>query len=340
MIANEDITVVVQGPVQSLPDRDQEEGITGRCLTSVREHLPGSRIILSTWPAQNLSGLDYDELVINEDPGPNIVGYGVDASPKKENYNRQIVSTCGGLRRVPTRYAMKLRSDNYLTSDRFKFLQQAYPKRCDEYRLLKERVVANNTFTRQYARGMRVVFHTCDFFYFGLAGDVIDLWDIGLIDDFPYDPTKKNKLQHPGAPRFAPDATQDLWIRFLNKHLDPPIRLRHMHDVSKNLLRISNVCYANNLVIGSPADIGLGLGRGFTGTARAAKKSSVITYVSHREWQILYQRYCDPEYEVPDRIRFALANMFWRGVLVGPQRVGGWIRLARRRWQDRPSFTD
>jgi hypothetical protein len=67
MIDNRDITVVVQGPVQALPDRDQDEGITQLCLRSVRELLPGARIILSTWDQQDLDGLDYDELVINTD---------------------------------------------------------------------------------------------------------------------------------------------------------------------------------------------------------------------------------------------------------------------------------
>jgi len=178
MIDNAEITVVVQGPVQALPDRAQEEGITRRCLRSVREILPGSRIILSTWPGQDLSGLDYDELVISEDPGIVVIGYRADGSPQRQNWNRQIVSTRNGLRRVTTRYAMKLRSDNYLTGDEFRKLQTAYPARCTEYRILRERVVVNNTFTRLFAKGLPVAFHLCDFFYFGLASDVLDLWDV------------------------------------------------------------------------------------------------------------------------------------------------------------------
>lgn len=55
-----DISVVVQGPVQSFQDREQEPGITQKCLESVRQHLPGSTLILSTWPGQELAGLDYD----------------------------------------------------------------------------------------------------------------------------------------------------------------------------------------------------------------------------------------------------------------------------------------
>ena len=54
---NQDISIVVQGPVQALPDRDQDVGITQRCLNSVREQLPGAHLILSTWKDQDLDGL-------------------------------------------------------------------------------------------------------------------------------------------------------------------------------------------------------------------------------------------------------------------------------------------
>src|SRR5690606_17726021 len=124
-----DISVVVQGPVQSFQDREQEPGITQKCLESVRHYLPGSTIILSTWPNQNLEGLDYDKLVISEDPGPNIRYFKRDGTPQKFNNNRQIVSSREGLRQVSTRYAVKLRSDNFLTGSQFVYLQHKFPLR-------------------------------------------------------------------------------------------------------------------------------------------------------------------------------------------------------------------
>ncbi len=102
MINNADISVVVQGPVQARDDRPMDEGITYRSLQSIRQYLPGAHIILSTWPDQNLQGLDYDELVICEDPGPNIYRYLADGTPGKLNNNRQIVSSREGLKRVKT----------------------------------------------------------------------------------------------------------------------------------------------------------------------------------------------------------------------------------------------
>ena len=124
MINNADITVVVQGPVVASPDRRMDEGITEKCLASIREHLPEAKILLSTWVGQPIEGLDYDELLLNEDPGSNVTEYGVDGKPDASNNNRQIVSSRNGLARVKTAYAMKLRSDNYLTGAQFKELQQ------------------------------------------------------------------------------------------------------------------------------------------------------------------------------------------------------------------------
>ena len=55
------VTVVVQGYVNK-----KETGCT---IKSVRKYLPGAKIILSTWKNCDVSEIDYDELVLNDDPG-------------------------------------------------------------------------------------------------------------------------------------------------------------------------------------------------------------------------------------------------------------------------------
>ncbi len=290
---NQDITVVVQGPVQSMPERKQDEGITKRCLLSVRHFLPGARIILSTWENQDLAGLDYDELVINEDPGTNTIGYQRDGEPRYENTNRQIVSTMSGLRRADTRYAMKLRADNYLTGVGFKALQEQYRERCDEWRLLRERVVITNTLMRRYYRGRRVAFFLSDFFDFGRTEDVANLWDLPLLDDFPFDPALRGAQQHRGAPLPTTDVDQVLAERFIDKHRGEPLNLSDVFDTSDDKLRQSDVFFANNFVVATPAEIGLGLPLKFT-EGRQAKFSSQATCLTSAEWRGLYRRYCDP----------------------------------------------
>jgi hypothetical protein len=327
-VKNEDITVVVQGPVQSLPERPQDEGITRRCLSSVREHLPGSRIILSTWPDQDLDGLVYDELVINDDPGPNIIGYARDGAPRKENTNRQIVCTVGGLKRVGTRYAMKLRADNYLTGSGFKDLQTRYPARAGDWRLLKERVVVTNTLARKFYRGRRVAFFLSDFFAFGLTEDVLDIWDLPLLDDYPFDPALTGALQHRGAPARTVDVDQELAERFINKHVDPPLILANVFDTSGSKVRDSDLFFANNFVVAEPGQIGLGLPLKFT-QGRQAKFSSQATCLTAPEWERLYRRHCDPDFGPVPALVYRFRVWLARLLFVPAKRLENALRSAR-----------
>ncbi|WP_210397315.1 WavE lipopolysaccharide synthesis family protein [Motiliproteus sediminis] len=329
MIDNRDISVVVQGPVQALADRPMDEGITYRSLKSVRQYLPGAHIILSTWHEQNLDGLDFDELVLCDDPGPNIYRYLADGEPGKLNNNRQIVSSREGLKRVKTRYAMKLRSDNFLVGDQFKALQQRFDKRHPEYAFLQQRVVVNNTFTREYAKGMPVVFHACDFFYFGLTEDLLALWDLPLFEDYPFDPEKLGKVQGLGSPYFPPDCTQKFWLAALQR-FDDSIRIDHLHHCNPELKRTSDLCYANNLVVGEPAVIGLGLNSKFSGDERANRLSGTITYLSHLGWQRLYRKYCDPDWRIEGNLADWLRQTSLRAVLLPGKWVEGQLRL--RKW--------
>jgi hypothetical protein len=327
-VDDKDITVVVQGPVQSLPERAQDDGITQRCLASVRAHLPDAKIVLSTWQDQELDGLDYDELVINEDPGPNILGYTAAGEPRPQNTNRQIVSTVGGLRRVTSMYAMKLRADNYLTGNGFKDLQQRYVKRCDEFRILRERVVVTNTLSRRYYRGRRVAFFLSDFFDFGLTADVLNIWDLRLFDDFPFNASLKGAEQHEGAPWPTLDVDQFLARGFINKNREQSLAIRHIFDTQDGLLRQSDVFFANNFVVATPDEIGLGLPLKFT-QGRQAKASSQATCIASAEWQRLYREHCDRNYQPPTATLELLRLGILRLVFVSLKAFGNVYRLLR-----------
>lgn len=330
---NSDITVVVQGPVQSMPERPQDEGITKRCLTSVRRFLPGARVVLSTWEDQDLAGLDYDELVINEDPGRNIIGYQRDGEPRNENTNRQIVSTMGGLRRTETRYAMKLRADNFLTGTGFKELQQRYNQRCDENRILEERVVITNTLMRRYYRGRRVAFFLSDFFDFGLTTDVMNIWDLPLLEDFPFNPGLKGAQQHRGAPAPTTDVDQVLAERFIDKHREEPLNIADVFDTSGDKLRESDIFFANNFVVATPDEIGLGLPLKFT-EGRQAKFSSRATCLASPEWQHLYRKYCDPGFDASGGSALLVRMRLMRLVFVPLK----WLEYQARSTRDKRRY--
>ncbi|WP_233219088.1 WavE lipopolysaccharide synthesis family protein [Photobacterium sp. GB-27] len=322
----EEITVVVQGPVQTFADRQQEDGITQRCLRSVRQMLPGAHIILSTWKDQDLAGLDYDQLVISEDPGPNTRYYKKNGTPQHYNNNRQIVSTLAGLKQVQTKYVVKLRSDNYLESNDFINIQQQYKSRCDAFKFLKERVVVPNIFTRKYAKGHRVAFHVSDFFYFGLTEDVLALWQFELIPEFTL--TKPGMLND-GYPDYPVDCTQLLFLNAL-KQFDPTIHLNGLLDNNKHTIYQSELCMANNLVVASAEDIGLGLCKKFKEKVRVSKPKGKCAHYQYREWQELYKKYCDARFDVNYPLKEKLGLFFERCLYVFPVYFETKINLCRR----------
>ena len=129
----DDITAIVQGPI--------EKDLTQKCLRSIRNLLPGARIVLSTWQGSDVTGLDYDSLVYNDDPGSNVnmpylFGGNVDI-----NFNRQLVSTSSALELVDTRYTLKIRTDMALINDGFCKYFYCYPRREKKWALFKERIV-------------------------------------------------------------------------------------------------------------------------------------------------------------------------------------------------------
>lgn len=323
-----DISVVIQGPVQSSIDRGQEEGITKKCINSVRAYLPEAKIILSTWHNQDLTDLDYDELVLCEDPGTNIRQYKVNGTPQYYNNNRQIVSTREGLKRVTTKYAVKLRSDNYLTSNHFVALQTEFTRRCEPYKFLQQRVVVSNSFTRKYAKGHKVAFHLSDFFYFGLTEDLLTLWDLPLIANFT--PNKEHPFS-PCYPKYLTDCTQLFWLLALKK-LSPLIELEHLLDNGRDKLTQSDICYANNLIIASPEYIGLGLGERFTnGKARISRERGKCAHIQFHEWQAIYKKHCDPSYNVKSSIKSTMNLFINRIKYIYPVYLETEMRLLKRK---------
>ncbi|GAM63812.1 lipopolysaccharide synthesis protein wavE [Vibrio ishigakensis] len=322
----DDISVVVQGPVQALSDRSQDEGITLRCLSSIREHLPGAKIILSTWRGQNLEGLDFDELVLCDDPGQNIRQYNEDGTPHFFNNNRQIVSTIEGLKRVKTKYAIKLRSDNYLTCNAFVEIKNKYDKYGQD-RVFNERVVVSDIFTRKYAKGLPVAFHISDFFYYGLTSDLQTLWNIDLLSDFI--PSDSQPID-PSDPYHLVDCTQLFAIKAL-ENVNVSINLSHLHDVSGNKLSKSESFIANNLIILDSNMLGLGLPEKFKGKARVSKPKGQCTHYQFFEWESLYKQYCDNNYQVEAGIYKKITLFIDRLKYVHPKRFETVFNIYKRK---------
>jgi hypothetical protein len=222
---------VVQGNILDKSEDKIKDQITYNCLKSIRKHLPRAKIILSTWKGSDVTDLDYDELIFNNDPEPI---YNIHLSTSKKflknrpnNINRQIVSTLNGLKKVKTKYAIKLRSDFSLTGTNFikifqKYNSSDYNNYKKNWKIFKNRIFILDLYTKNPKKKDTTSFayHPSDFFQFGLTDDLYNFWNIPLMDKKTAQyfknrkPDEKNSLDF--SHRFCIE--QYLWISVMQKN--------------------------------------------------------------------------------------------------------------------------
>lgn len=275
-----DISVVVQGPIS--------DELTPECLKSVRKYLPGATIILSTWEGSNVGGLDYDKLLLNKDPGCftyNTVNY---------NVNRQIVSTANGLRRVKTRYALKIRSDIELVGTNFLEYFGKFKNRCEDLKITKERVIINSLYCANVHK-TGFPYHVSDWVFFGLTEDILNIWDIPLQSEesgYFFETHKKPETDRvPGLlSQYVPE--QHIFSSFLRKN-NVRLKFDYYTDVSKENIYNTECSFANNLVILDYKDYGI---KFLKYSPYAHDYSNQYTYC---DWLLLYKKYCDDSFKIP-----------------------------------------
>lgn len=107
LVANSDISVVIQGPLYLEGDSKGVSVI--ECIKSVKNALPGSKIIVSTWEDErvhfDIVASLADVVLFNPMP-PAIQSYGC-----CNNITRQLDSTNSGLAQVNTPYVLKIRAN-------------------------------------------------------------------------------------------------------------------------------------------------------------------------------------------------------------------------------------
>ena len=297
-ISHSDITVVVQGPVVGGPNDDRGNRLTHRCLESVRQHLPGARIVLSTWEDSDLGDLDYDNVVLNKDPGGFFMSTCRDPKILNEvnNVNRQIVSTAAGIKLADRNYILKLRSDIKLKSDNFLKYYGKYLSKGIDYCILDDRIVTCSFFARN-PRTHESPFHPSDWVSFGNKSDLTRIWNIPLIEE-----TEQRWFLDRARPKAVKqyyktlvsryNTEQYLWIGFLRKH-GYRVSADHMFDVNDRSIIETEMSFANNLVIISPAEFGIKFLKTFHEQWLPQKT------ITHHDWLRLYSKYCDPTCNPP-----------------------------------------
>lgn len=144
------VTIIFQGGLntQNLGTGNDDGSDFLYNVTRTKAAYPQAHIILSTWQSVSLpkkwataEQLGIDHIVRSPDPGglPNIK-FGYHAP---NNVNRQIVSTLAGLQVATTPYAIKLRTDSYLTSHQLLDCYQYYQQKVFTHQ--------NKVFTHQNA---------------------------------------------------------------------------------------------------------------------------------------------------------------------------------------------
>nr|WP_217702209.1 WavE lipopolysaccharide synthesis family protein [Vibrio ostreicida] len=274
-ISDQDISFVVQGPVQGSDERKQLTGITEQCLMSIRQFFPRSTIILSTWKGQNFTGLDTDKVIELDDPGPNYIWQ--DEQQLKLNNNRQIYSTHAGLKAVTTPYAAKLRTDNKLTGQGFVrlFEQYAHQPKQTGFDFLNSRIVTSSAFFISSHVGKTVHFHKSDLFDFGETQDLLSLWDEQLIPELRFSKNVGYKSRYPATEQF-------LCLRWLSRLIGKDHHINTKAGDSAGLdAHFWTSFIASNLIVDQPENLGLDV------TERFYKRGNLALEYDLKDWLYL-----------------------------------------------------
>lgn len=284
MIKSEDISVVVQGAIDKVN--------TPKCLESIRKILPRAEIVLSTWEKSDVNGLDYDILVLNKDPGGVIMD---DVYNVLNNVNRQILSTKNGILKCHRPYILKIRSDIKLKNTKFIKAFDKFPSRSQNCSILKKRVVINNFYCANPYK-TNFLFHVSDWVFFGLAEDVQNIWDIPLQPEPKFsryfEKRKRPKTDPIPSWLFKYIPEQYIWVTFLRKNGEK-IKFDYFSDVSEKATNLSELSFANNVIILNYEDYGIKFLK-----FNPYKWDTKAQY-THNDWLKLYKKYCDEKFEYP-----------------------------------------
>lgn len=244
MIKNKDISFVLQGIVNPS---------TNIVIKSIRDHFPESTIILSSWSNSEIGILDYDILVTSDDPGGMIVD---DKVLLYNNINRQIKSSFEGIKRVTTKYVIKVRTDIIFNSNKILKYLNEYSNTGGKYNLVQSRILVLSDTSNNPHRDYKMPYHICDFIYAGLTQDIYEVFNIDFMPDeyFRWFETRimpDNANYQTMLSRYMPETY--IWYSFLRKKI--PINFEHTYDISNNNIDLSESIIGDILIMVSSFQI-------------------------------------------------------------------------------------
>ncbi len=253
MIKDKDISIVVQGPILYKSQYNITDETTKIVCQRLRKIFKESEIILSTWERENVSGIPFDKVIFNKDPGA--TWFNINDKKQLNNCNRLIVSTFAGIKAASNKYVLKVRSDLFLISKKFLTYFDKFSLYEEEFKFVQSRIIAfslNSLYghkTSQFT--MNRPFHISDWAYFGYKSDLLNLYDIPLTEepDFSQWFLKhcKNFMDFEPEKIWRMPPEQYITYSFLKKFV--PIHLKHTADTSNNNMEMSSKLLTNNFLV-------------------------------------------------------------------------------------------
>ena len=281
MIQADEITTVIQGGYYS--------EVTEQVIASVRENLPGAKIIYSTCdPEVPETVSTCDQVIVSRDPG----GYHYEdrITEKENNINRQIVNTLAGLREVQTPYTLKIRSDFLLTGNSFLGYYDRYPQVDEQWRVFKHKVLSCCYYARNPRSAIPYPLHPSDLVFFGRTEDLLKLFDIPLMTHEQAYWNMKDIMQY----QYVPE--QYIFINCLLKG-GHPFDCQFYNDCRPVNIEQTERYFASNFIFLDFEQFNVQpTKKSFS--MRIHPKAFQSCY-THAEWARLYHDYVDPRQEAP-----------------------------------------
>ena len=292
MIESKDISVIVQGAA--------DKKLTPKCLKSIRKFLPEAEIILSTWENTDVKGLDFDKLVLSNDPGGTKHIYAITKEHcSMNNFNRQLVSTQNGIKKAERKYILKLRTDLILKNSDFLKYWDKFNERNNQFIIFNHRVLVSTIYSREYSSqssdGYPMPFHPSDFWFFGEKEDLINYfincpmqtkeeagnWNYKYPVKSPYSTASY---------RYAPE--QQFCYNWVKKYY-PDVKFDDWTDWNEENIEFSNNILYNNFIF-----------LGFLQSDIYSKKyyasehsqNDIQGLITYEHFIKQYKKYCDDKY--------------------------------------------
>jgi len=274
------VSVVVQGAINT--------SLTPKCLKSIRRYLPNAEIILSTWNSCNVNGLDYDKLVLSEDPG--FFYYSLNENDKVNNVNRQILSTFAGLKVASNEWVLKLRSDFQINGNNFLNLVNKYENSLVDYKVFTNKIIACSYFSRN-PKCSQYVFHPSDIAFLGLKKDLLNLYQIPLMNEDEAYYLTINGIKYN---RYVPE--QYLFIKCLRKNFKT-VNFSDQSDLNDTVVEETEKYFVSNFVFYNWNQLNLIAPKKFNDFIL----NDFMTCITHIEWLKLYGKYVDEQVIIPKK---------------------------------------